>query len=63
MKDVEAGTKTNHRFRTDDRVEQALVDLCQMESRDQDGGKHAFMARKLRADLARRRFSRSMERG
>ena len=43
MKDVEAGTKTSQRFRTDDKVEQALVDPRAMEYLYQDGGEYVFM--------------------
>jgi elongation factor P len=43
LKDIEAGTKTNQRFRTDDRVEQALVDPRQMEYLYQDGAEYVFM--------------------
>src|SRR3712207_7082014 len=37
MKDIEAGTKTNQRFRTEDKVERAFVDPREMQYLYQDG--------------------------
>jgi len=43
MKDIEAGTKTNQRFRTEDKVERAFVDAREMEYLYQDGDGYVFM--------------------
>ena len=43
MKDIESGTKTNQRFRTEDKVERAFVDARDMEYLYQDGGNYVFM--------------------
>ncbi len=43
MKDIEAGTKTNQRFRTEDKVERAFVDAREMEYLYQDGDSYVFM--------------------
>lgn len=43
MKDIEAGTKTNQRFRTEDKVERAFVDARDMEYLYQDGDGYVFM--------------------
>ncbi|OGA19579.1 MAG: elongation factor P [Betaproteobacteria bacterium RIFCSPLOWO2_02_FULL_66_14] len=43
MKDIEAGTKTNQRFRTEDKVERAFVDTRDMEYLYQDGESYVFM--------------------
>jgi elongation factor P len=43
MKDIEAGTKTNQRFRTEDKVERAFVDPRDMEYLYQDGDSYVFM--------------------
>ena len=43
MKDIEAGTKTNQRFRTEDKVERAFVDPREMEYLYQDGDSFVFM--------------------
>ncbi len=43
MKDIEAGTKTNQRFRTEDKVERAFVEPRQMEYLYQDGESYVFM--------------------
>ena len=43
MKDIEAGTKTNQRFRTEDKVERAFVDPRDMEFLYQDGDGYVFM--------------------
>jgi elongation factor P len=43
MKDIEAGTKTNQRFRTEDKVERAFVDARAMEYLYQDGDSYVFM--------------------
>jgi elongation factor P len=43
MKDIEAGTKTNQRFRTEDKVERAFVDPRQMQYLYQDGDSYVFM--------------------
>ena len=43
MKDIEAGTKTNQRFRTEDKVERAFVDPREMQYLYQDGDSFVFM--------------------
>lgn len=43
MKDIEAGTKTNQRFRTEDKVERAFVDPREMEYLYHDGQHYVFM--------------------
>jgi len=43
MKDIETGTKTNQRFRTEDKVERAFVDPREMQYLYQDGDLYVFM--------------------
>jgi elongation factor P len=43
MKDIEAGTKTNQRFRTDEKVERAFVESREMEYLYNDGTGYVFM--------------------
>jgi elongation factor P len=43
MKDIESGTKTNQRFRTEDKVERAFVDARAMQYLYQDGDSYVFM--------------------
>jgi elongation factor P len=43
MKDIEAGTKTNQRFRTEDKVERAFVDPREMQYLYHDGDSFVFM--------------------
>jgi len=43
MKDVETGTKTNNRFRTDEKVERAYVENREMEYLYNDGSSFVFM--------------------
>src|SRR5436190_23627744 len=43
MKDIEVGTKTNQRFRTEDKVERAFVDPRGMQYLYQDGDSYVFM--------------------
>jgi len=43
MKDIEAGTKVNQRFRTEDKVERAFVEPRAMEYLYQDGDNYVFM--------------------
>jgi len=43
MKDVETGTKTNNRFRTDEKVERAYVENREMEYLYNDGSSYVFM--------------------
>jgi elongation factor P len=43
MKDIEQGTKTNQRFRTEDKVERAYVDARDMQYLYQDGDSYVFM--------------------
>ncbi len=43
MKDIEAGTKTNQRFRTEDKVERAFVDPRDMQFLYKDGDHYVFM--------------------
>lgn len=43
MKDIEAGTKTNQRFRTDEKIERAYVESRDMEYLYNDGSSYIFM--------------------
>jgi elongation factor P len=43
MKDIEAGTKVNQRFRTDEKVERAFVEARDMEYLYSDGSGYIFM--------------------
>jgi elongation factor P len=43
MKDIEAGTKTNTRFRTDEKVERAYVEPREMQYLYQEGQSYVFM--------------------
>ena len=43
MKDIESGTKTNQRFRTEDKIERAFVDAREMQFLYQDGSGFVFM--------------------
>src|SRR5262252_9743726 len=43
MKDIEAGTKTNQRFRTEDKIERAYMDPREMQYLYQDGDSFVFM--------------------
>jgi elongation factor P len=43
MKDIESGTKTNQRFRTEDKIERAFVEPRAMEYLYQDGDSYVFM--------------------
>jgi elongation factor P len=43
MKDIETGTKTNQRFRTEDKVERAFVEPREMQYLYQDGDSYVFM--------------------
>jgi elongation factor P len=45
MKDIESGTKTNQRFRTEDKIERAFVDARDMQFLYQDGSGFVFMDR------------------
>lgn len=43
MKDIEVGTKTNQRFRTDEKIERAFVEPREMEYLYADGSGYVFM--------------------
>ncbi len=43
MKDIEAGTKSNQRFRTDEKIERAYVEAREMQYLYQEGSSHVFM--------------------
>jgi elongation factor P len=43
MKDIDKGTKTNQRFRTEDKIERAFVDPREMQYLYQDGDAYVFM--------------------
>ena len=43
MKDIDKGTKTNQRFRTEDKIERAFVDPREMQFLYQDGDSYVFM--------------------
>lgn len=45
MKDIEAGTKTNQRFRTEDKVDRAFVEAREMDYLYADGDNLVFMDR------------------
>jgi elongation factor P len=45
MKDIEAGTKVNQRFRTDEKVERAFVEARDMEYLYNEGSGYVFMDR------------------
>jgi len=46
MKDIESGTKTNQRFRTEDKVERAFVDARDMQFLYKDESGYVFMDNK-----------------
>jgi elongation factor P len=52
MKDIEAGTKTNQRFRTEDKVERAFVEPREMQYLYQDGDSYVFMDKENYEQLA-----------
>ncbi len=43
MKDIEAGTKLNQRFRSDEKIERTTVDIRQMQYLYQEGSGYVFM--------------------
>jgi elongation factor P len=43
MKDIDKGTKTNQRFRTEDKIERAFVEPRDMQYLYQDGDSYVFM--------------------
>lgn len=43
MKDIEVGTKTNQRFRTDEKIERAFVEPRDLQYLYQDGENYVFM--------------------
>ena len=51
MKDIESGTKTNQRFRTEDKVERAFVDPREMTFSYQDGDNYVFMDKETYEEL------------
>ena len=51
MKDIESGTKTNQRFRTEDKVERAFVDPREMTFSYQDGDNYVFMDKESYEEL------------
>src|SRR3979411_665798 len=52
MKDIETGTKTNQRFRTEDKVERAFVDPRDMQFLYQDGDSYVFMEHETTAHIS-----------
>ncbi|MCX7961173.1 MAG: elongation factor P [Burkholderiales bacterium] len=52
MKDIESGTKTNQRFRTEDKVERAFVEPREMQFLYQDGDSYVFMDKETYEQLA-----------
>ena len=52
MKDIEAGTKTNQRIRTEDKMEQAFVEPRDMTYLYQDGDNYIFMDKKNHEQLS-----------
>ena len=55
MKDIESGTKTNQRIRTDEKVERAFLEPRNMEYLYQEGDSYIFMDRETYEQLS---FSR-----
>jgi elongation factor P len=51
MKDIETGTKTNQRFRTEDKVERAFVEPREMTFSYQDGDNYVFMDKETYEEL------------
>ena len=51
MKDIEAGTKTNQRFRTEDKVERAFVEPREMTYSYHDGDNYVFMDKESYEEL------------
>ncbi|MEW6689922.1 MAG: elongation factor P [Pseudomonadota bacterium] len=51
MKDIESGTKTNQRFRTEDKVERAFVEPREMTFSYQDGENYVFMDKESYEEL------------
>ncbi|HEX2565839.1 MAG TPA: elongation factor P [Burkholderiales bacterium] len=51
MKDIESGTKTNQRFRTEDKIERAFVDPREMTFSYQDGDNYVFMDKETYEEL------------
>ena len=51
MKDIESGTKTNQRFRTEDKVERAFVEPREMTFSYQDGDNYVFMDKESYEEL------------
>src|SRR5215510_6446600 len=51
MKDIESGTKTNQRFRTEDKIERAFVDPREMTFSYQDGDSYVFMDKESYEEL------------
>ena len=43
MKDIEAGTKSNQRFRTDEKIERAYVEAREMQYLYQEGPSYVLM--------------------
>src|SRR5262249_44190245 len=51
MKDIESGTKTNQRFRTEDKIERAFVEPREMTFSYQDGDNYVFMDKETYEEL------------
>ncbi|HUK05622.1 MAG TPA: elongation factor P [Burkholderiales bacterium] len=51
MKDIESGTKTNQRFRTEDKVERAFVEPREMTFSYHDGDNYVFMDKESYEEL------------
>jgi elongation factor P len=51
MKDIESGTKTNQRFRTEDKVERAFVEPREMTYSYHDGDNYVFMDKESYEEL------------
>jgi elongation factor P len=52
MKDIESGTKTNQRFRTEDKIERAFVEPHDMEYLYKDGDSYVFMDKQTYEQLS-----------
>ena len=60
MKDIEAGTKTNQRIRTEDKVERAFVEPREMTFLYQEGDNYIFMDKENYEQLSlSRNFSKA----
>src|SRR4029079_2455281 len=52
MKDIDTGTKTNHRFRTEDTIDRACVDPREIQYLYRDGDSYVFMDKETYEQLS-----------